>query len=138
MPGSGLQPVKTPLPFRGENPFHSGEWEGTRASPPFEGPSAMQLHRLQEKLPEAIINWYVKAGLQAKIKSVSARREGLTLVVKFDKAIHTWRYDECEPLAEGGTRPLEDWELEVLTKRGAFTQGAACQPPGAVFDSPEA
>jgi hypothetical protein len=81
----------------------------------------MQLDRLKEKLPEAIIDWYVKAGLQATIKSVGARREGLTLVVKFAKAIHTWRYDECEPLAGARTKPLADWELEVLTKRGALS-----------------
>ena len=97
----------------------------------------MHLDRLQEKLPEAIIDWYVKAGLQAAIKSVSARREGLTLVVKSDMATHTWRYDECEPLADGQTKPLADWILEILTKRKLLTEGAAFPPPAAEFDSPE-
>jgi hypothetical protein len=33
----------------------------------------MRLERLYEKLPGAIIDWYVKESLQSQIKSVGAR-----------------------------------------------------------------
>ena len=88
----------------------------------------MQLERLQEKLPEAIIDWYVKAGIQSTIKNIGSRREGLTLVVRLANAIHTWRYVECEPSADGRTKPLADWELEVLVKKSALTQAAVYSP----------
>ena len=88
----------------------------------------MKLERLQEKLPEAIIDWYVKEGLQASIKSIGSRREGLTFVVKLANAIHTWRYDESEQVFDGRTKTLADWELEVLAKKSALTQVAAYSP----------
>ena len=56
---------------------------------PSKGPPTMRLERLQEKLPEAIAHWYVNKGLQSAIKNVGSLREGLTLVVRLDKAIHT-------------------------------------------------
>ena len=88
----------------------------------------MELDRLQGKLPEAIIDWYVQAGVQSTIKSIGSRREGLTLVVKMANAIHTWRYVECEPSTDGRTKPMADWELEVLVKKSALTKATACSP----------
>jgi hypothetical protein len=88
----------------------------------------MRLNRLQEKLPEAIINWYVNSGLHSAIKSIGSRREGLTLVVRLDKTIHTWRYDEGVTLADGRTKPLADWELEVVTKRSAVIEAVIYAP----------
>jgi hypothetical protein len=90
----------------------SNHWK----APLVKDPPTMQLNRLQEKLPGDIIDWYLKESLQGKIKSVGARHEGLTFVVRLDIAVHTWRYHECEPLTDGRTKPLADWELEILTK----------------------
>jgi hypothetical protein len=85
-------------------------------APLVKDPPTMQLNRLQEKLPGDIIDWYLKESLQGRIKSVGARHEGLTFVVRLDMAVHTWRYHECAPLTDGRTKPLADWELEILTK----------------------
>lgn len=82
----------------------------------------MQLDRLQEKLPEVIIDWYMKAGIQSTIKNIGSRREGLTLVVRLANAIHTWRYVESEPSADGRIKPLPDWDLEIVNKRGTLSQ----------------
>jgi hypothetical protein len=89
------------------------------------GTPAMDLDRFRDKLPESIIDWYVKENLQAKIKHVGNRQEGLILIVRLDKAIHTWRYDESDPVADGRTKPLADWELEVFTKKTTSAQRTA-------------
>src|SRR6185295_2215715 len=84
----------------------------------------MRLERLQEKLPEAIVDWYVNKGLQSAIKNVGSLREGLTLVVRLDKAIHTWRYVEADQMTAGRIKPLANWELAIVSKGGKLSQGA--------------
>jgi hypothetical protein len=88
----------------------------------------MELDRLQGKLPEAILDWYVQAGVQSTIKSIGSRRGGLTLVVKVTNAIHTWRYVECEPSADCRTKPVADWELEVIVKKSSLTKPLRVPP----------
>lgn len=83
----------------------------------------MRIERLQEKLPEAIIDWYVKKGLQAAIRNVGSLREGLTLVVRLDKAIHTWHYVEADQMTAGRIKPLANWQLAIVSK-GTSSQGA--------------
>jgi hypothetical protein len=40
----------------------------------------------------------------------------LTLVVKLDRTVHTWRYNDRESLVDGQTKPLSDWDLEITPK----------------------
>lgn len=69
-------------------------------------PGKVRGHFVNDKrwaiLPGAITKWYQRHKLWDKMLDVREYTDGLTFVVKFDHAKHTWRYNDKKKVARRG------------------------------------